>query len=350
MKYIYKITMAIALLMMSSTGFAAIGQYNIVLVHGFQPAQLKTRPDHDEVVRDGGDYWQNFWLQHADARIDWPAHERIEGKIASDYLWPALKTLSEQETCLSGCILVTHSTGDLVARYLLDNQENWLSNAGLEPLNIVGTFDFAGAGGGVELANIAVNVAEGGGWLNHAMKKAVSLWMGQMPTKDNIGVLNDLKVANARQLAMWPDNRVPRIRFVGNGSDFLGATSPFIPGSDDGVVAAHSACGAADADEFDSCSTKIEFDGKLDYVHKGVKRFMPLHYPLLMGDKYSHLTIFNPWYKGKVTATDPELVLGDNSRITVETVDKDGWFGKKYRFVRDSDRDTLSELVHALPQ
>ncbi|ODP96934.1 hypothetical protein BGL48_15275 [Salinivibrio sp. SS3] len=349
MKYIYK-ALCIVSLLLSTASFSAIGPYSVVLIHGFQPDQLQSRPDRDQVAVDGSDYWQNYWLQHADARIDWPAHERIEGKIASDYLWPALKTLSEQETCLSGCLLVTHSTGDLVARYLLDNQENWLTNAGLQPLNIVGTFDFAGAGGGVELANIAVNVTEGGGWLNHAMKKAVSLWMGQLPSKGNIGVLNDLKVANARQLAMWPDNRVPRIRFVGNGSDFLGATSPFIPGSDDGVVAAHSACGAADADAFDSCSTAIEFDGQLDYVHKGVRRFMPSHYPLLMGDKYSHLTIFNPWHKGKVTATDPELVLGDQSRIAVETVDEDGWFGKKYRFVRDSDRDTLSELVHALPQ
>ncbi|WP_102505866.1 hypothetical protein [Salinivibrio kushneri] len=349
MKNIYRVLLMLAAIF-SASAFAAIGPYKVVLIHGFQPDQLQSRPDHDQVAQDGANYWQDYWLQYADARIDWPAHERIEGKIASDYLWPALKRLSEQETCLSGCLLVTHSTGDLVARYLLDNQENWLTNAGLEPLNIVGTFDFAGAGGGVELANIAVNVTEGGGWLNHAMKKAVSLWMGQLPSKGNIGVLNDLKVANARQLAMWPDNRVPRIRFVGNGSDFLGATSPFIPGSDDGVVAAHSACGAADADAFDSCSTAIEFDGQLDYVHKGVRRFMPSHYPLLMGDKYSHLTIFNPWHKGKVTATDPELVLGDQSRIAVETVDEDGWFGKKYRFVRDSDRDTLSELVHALPQ
>lgn len=93
---------------------------------------------------------------------------------------------------------------------MLDNQANWLENAGLQPLNILATFDFAGAGGGSELGDLAINVAEGSGWVNGALQSAIKLWLGEIPNSANTGVLNDLKVANARQLAPIPDGRIPR--------------------------------------------------------------------------------------------------------------------------------------------
>jgi hypothetical protein len=131
--------------------------YKIVLIHGLQPQQLIS----DGNVTEGGEnYWQGYWNNRSDDRIDWPSYERVEGKIATDYLWPKLKSYSETNFCSPGCIFVTHSTGDLVARYLIENQETWLENAGLSPLNIVATFDIAGAGGGSELADLAVSVAQ----------------------------------------------------------------------------------------------------------------------------------------------------------------------------------------------
>ncbi len=90
MKQIYRALLMLAAVFSAST-FAAVGPYKVVLIHGFQPDQLQSRPDHEQVAQDGANYWQDYWLQYADARIDWPANERIEGKIASDYLWPALK-------------------------------------------------------------------------------------------------------------------------------------------------------------------------------------------------------------------------------------------------------------------
>ena len=128
---------------------AAVGGYPVVLVHGFQPANLADRPTGADVTSNGADYWAGFWLSRADARIDWPSQERITGKITTDYVWPKLQQLSRAGTCTSGCIFVSHSTGDLVTRYIIDNQALWLKNAGLQPLNIIASFDFAGAGGGV---------------------------------------------------------------------------------------------------------------------------------------------------------------------------------------------------------
>lgn len=327
---------------------AAIGDYKVVLIHGFQADQLQTKPASSQVETEGADYWKDYWMQYADARIDWPSHERVEGKIASDYVWPKLQELSRNGTCQPGCVLVTHSTGDLVARHLLDNQENWLTNAGLSPLNIVATFDFAGAGGGSELGDIVINITEGGGWTNSAMRYAISLWLGDMPSKNNTGVLNDLKVSNARQIAMLPDHRIPRIRFVGNGSDYLKATASFLPGKDDGVVAAHSSCGASSSGSFDSCSTSLAMDGKVASQSKGVASFMPNHYPFIMGNGYSHSEVIGSKYKGKVTSSNTSIALADGKSVSVDSYQENGWFGNKYIYVQDSQNDTMSEIAVGL--
>ncbi|MGN2672380.1 hypothetical protein [Aliivibrio fischeri] len=331
------------------SSFAALGDHPIILIHGFQAGQLQTKPNHDAVIADGKNYWQDYWLAKADDRIDWPSQERVAGKISTDYIWPKLQELSKNNTCKNGCILVTHSTGDLVARHLLDNQENWLTNAGLTPLKIIATFDFAGAGGGSELGDLAINISEGSGYLNAPLKYAMSLWLGEVPSPKNTGVLNDLKVANARQIAALPDNRIPRIRFVGKGSDYVGSTSPFLLGKDDGVVASHSSCGASEAGNFNSCSINVAFDGKLSPQANAVTQFMPFHYPMLMGDDYSHSGLISSKHQGKITAVNPTLTLQDGSVIKVETTDSAYWLtGNVYRYVNNSENATMSELVSEL--
>ncbi|PML82149.1 hypothetical protein [Enterovibrio norvegicus] len=333
----------------SFSTFAALGNHPVVLVHGLQPGQLASQPNADGVRADGEAYWEEFWLTRADERIDWPSQERIAGKISSDYIWPKLKQLSQNNTCANGCIFVTHSTGDLVTRYILDNQENWLLNEGLQPLNIISTFDFAGAGGGSELADLAVNVAEGGGVLNATLRLALSLWMGEIPNSENTGVLNDLKVSNARQIAPFPDARVPRVRFVGDDSEYFGVTSPFLPGHDDGVVSAHSACGASATGSFSSCSRSVAFDGKVANQSRGVSSFMPQHYPMLMGDGYGHGELIGNSHQGKVTAADSAISLGNGQTVSVNTSDSWSWWNwATFRYVDGSQNATMSELVSDL--
>ncbi|MBQ4811390.1 hypothetical protein J8M20_08580 [Pseudoalteromonas luteoviolacea] len=324
--------------------------YKTVLIHGFQAQQLFTI-DSGKLESDGEAYWADYWGALADERIDWPSFERVEGKIASDYLWPKLKSMSEQGTCIPGCILLTHSTGDLIARYIIDNQANWLENAGLQPLNIVATFDVAGAGGGSELADVAVNVANGAS--NPLTEAAIRAWLGRS-IGETLGVLNDLKVNNARQIASFPDSRTPRLRFVADGDLFLGATKLFLPGKDDSVVATHSACGANQAGSFDSCSLNIATDGKVTSQDKGVRHFLPYHYPMLMSDNYDHLSIIIDNAKGKVTAANTAIDIASNKRVAFDTYTKNEgfWLWKKqYTYVRNSDNQSMSALMFAaLPE
>ncbi|MCW8329896.1 hypothetical protein MD588_13885 [Photobacterium sp. SDRW27] len=338
-----------ALATLSCSANAAVGEHPVILIHGFQAGQLQTKPDSLEVETDGAAYWRDYWLAKADDRIDWPSHERVAGKISTDYIWPKLQELSRKQTCLKGCIFVTHSTGDLVARYMIDNQANWLENSGLQPLNIIATFDFAGAGGGSELGDLAINVAEGSGWINAGLKSAIKLWLGEIPDSKNTGVLNDLKVANARQLSPMPEGRVPRVRFTGDGSDFFQLTAGFLPGHDDGVVASHSSCGASRAGDFNSCSVSIAYDGKLAPQSNGVSDFMPDHYPLLMGEGYSHGGLISNAYSGQVTAAKPQVMLTNGKALTVNSTDEKYWLtGYYYRYVDGSENQTMSQLATEL--
>ena len=294
---------------------AAVGGYPVVLVHGLQPNQLASRPDASEVSSDGAAYWQAYWRDRADVRIDWPAHERVAGKIASDYVWPKLQQMSRNGTCANGCIFVSHSTGDLVTRYLIDNQALWLQNAGL---------------------------------IDFTLRLALAAWLGEIPNANTVGVLNDLRVNSARQLAAFPDSRVPRLRFVGAGSDYLGATGAFLPGEDDGVVASHSACGASTASSFNSCSRSIAFDGKLASQSYGVRNFMPYHYPLLMSEGYSHGGLIENRVQDEVTAASSSATYTNNDRLQFNTYDETrGWwiFSSRYRVVRNSDNTSMSALV-----
>jgi hypothetical protein len=328
----------------ATVGTVQAADYKYVLLHGFQPSQLQNRPDAATVTANGEAYWQDFWLQHASARIDWPSHERIEGKIATDYLWPKLQQMSRDNLCASGCVLVTHSTGDLVARYVLENQANWLRNAGLQPLNIIATFDFAGAGGGSELADLALNVADGKA--GSLMKRAVQAWLGFEPTRANVGVLNDLSVNTARALVSAPQNRVPRIRFIGGGTDYYWLTDSFLPGQDDGVVASHSSCGAAKPLAYVSCSNQVDLDGKIGSTSDAVTSFMPNHVPLLMALGYSHFAMVAAKTSGKYTTAASSVNYG-NGRLTIATKDeKARWpFSGTYRYVVDSAKTPLSALV-----
>ena len=342
---------ASVLTMALTTSFAANSkEYKTILIHGFQPAQLMNAAGTD-VVADGANYWSSYWDQLADERIDWPSYERIEGKIATDWIWPKLKQFSKSNLCDAGCVFVTHSTGDLVARYIIDNQANWLQNAGLEPLNIIATFDIAGAGGGSELADIAVSALSGTASWNPLVDAALEWWLGR-DINEAVGVLHDLKVNNARNLAALPDSRAPRLRFVADGDDFFGATSLFIRGNDDGVVATHSSCGASSVASYGSCSRAVDTDGRIASQNDAVSGFMANHYPMLMSENYSHNNIREGKHRGEVTVALNQVAIA-NKQVAFNTYDKTtgAWFWKKhYRFVNQSDQLSASELIYnAIP-
>lgn len=256
------LAVAIAGGLFAGTAQAQLAGHNVVLVHGFQQEDLADPPANLDAVKSAGeDYWRTFWLSRSDARVDWGSDGRVEGNIAQQ-AYQQLRQISRQGLCNDYCIVVSHSTGDLVTRYLLENQSRWLQAEGLQPLKILAAIDYSGAGGGTELADLAMSIAYNDSWYNWPLKQAVRAFTGIEPEPGKLGVVNDLQTNAARNLAVSPNN-VPRLRFVAGGSSYGGITKPFIAGTDDGVVPTHSACGATTSSGIDSCSSNLSLAGKV---------------------------------------------------------------------------------------
>lgn len=337
------------LVALTGTAHAQLAGKNVILVHGLQADDLSDNPANQQEIDQNGDaYWQAFWASRAEARIDWGSHERVEGRTA-ERAFQQMVEISQQGLCDQGCILVTHSTGDLVARYILANQERWLSNAGIEPLNIITALDFAGAGGGSELADLAVNAAYSDSWSDELVKQAVTAYLGTEPTPDNLGVLRDLQPSVARNLATSP-NSVPRLRFVGGGSDYYGLTGPFLPGTDDGVVALHSTCGGTQAGSYKSCVSDVALDGKRTSVEAPDSLYYN-HFPILMGEDVDHGDVINTESGNTLTYANNNLNFsGVAINFDTETYEKRPWWklwgsGDTFQVVTDSEQHSVSGLV-----
>lgn len=332
---------------------AAHGQIagkNVILVHGFQQGDLADAPDSQAEVNQRGDaYWQAFWASRAEARIDWASNERVQGGTA-ERAFDQMLAISQSGLCNDGCVLVTHSTGDLVARYILENQANWLQGAGAAPLNILTALDFAGAGGGTELADLAVNIAYSDNWYDYPVRAALGAFLGVDPEPGNLGVVNDLQPAVARNIGTSP-NAVPRLRFVGGGSSYGGITKPFIKGTDDGVVPLHSACGGASAGSYDSCIGNVNLDGKRTSVSAPGSRYYN-HYPVLMSKGINHGAVIDNSTGNAITyAYNNFSANGVAIDFNTYTYNKRAWWqlwgsGDTYQRVRDGEQFSMSGLVY----
>ncbi len=246
--------------------------------------------------------------------------------------------------------MVSHSTGDLVTRYLLENQARWLQADGLQPLKILAAIDYSGAGGGTELADLALNVAYNDSWYNWPLKQAVRAFTGITPEPGSLGVVNDLQTNTARNLAVSPNN-IPRLRFVAGGSSYGGITKPFIAGTDDGVVPTHSACGATSSNGIDSCSSNLSLAGKVS-SQNGPSDLYYNHFPILMNEGASHSGVL-----GSETGNISVPVVNDTTLnglrvdFASRTYNKRAWWqwwgsGDRYVEVPGSNQTDMSTLVY----
>lgn len=345
-----KIKMAItavcltAATLLSAQAQAQMAGKNVILVHGLQPAQLmRDSVTPQEVTSDGANYWSAFWGQYADDRLDWSSKSRLNADTAQR-AYNKVMQWARTGFCNNGCVLVTHSTGDLVTRYMLDQQDVWTEAAGLQPLNILAVFDFAGAGGGSELADLALDVAGSSSWLTAPIRAAVNAWLGFTVTPEKLGVLRDLRPAVARQTAMAP-NSVPRLRFVGGGSEYLGATGGFLPGTDDGVVSLHSSCGGNAIKAVDSCVGYRALDGEQTSVSAPDSLWYN-HYPVLMGSDTHHGGTIGNQSGVLLSYVNNNLNPGVNVSFATQTTTSGWWLWKStYNTVPGSDNQTMSNLV-----
>lgn len=335
-----KLLMLAAALLINGVAHAKLGGKNVVLVHGLQTSHLAGAPNDAGLQRDANEYWEDFWGPRAEAILYWSANERVAGGIKDD-MRAQIKRLEARGTCRSGCVFVTHSTGDLVLRDALTRLRQWGVNP--KKFKVIASLDFAGAGGGSELAQVAVNVATGGGVVNAVARSAVNLFLGFTPNRNNLGVLNDLRPAAARNIAI-SNQSVPRLRFVGSGDEFLRATKGFLEGFDDSVVAFHSACGARFVDSYESCSRSVRNNGVLRRSD-GPSSFYFNHFPVLMGENTDHFEAISNSRSGNMTTVVNNTTRG--VRLDFATTTRRQWWAgfRKVRRVRDGDRKSMSKNV-----
>jgi hypothetical protein len=342
--------MKLRLLVILAVSFFSLGAEaklagkNVVLVHGFQPGDLLNPPASTSVeINNANNYWSAYWGSRAEATLYWNSNQRVSGGI-KDSIKSQLQSLAAQGTCSNGCVFVTHSTGDLVLRYALTKLGQWgISTSQLKVLTVL---DFAGAGGGTEIADIAVSISQGSGLVNSAQKAAIDLFLGfSFDADDGVGVLNDLRPSTARATAV-SNNNYPRLRFVGAGWEYLGATKPFISGSDDSVVPLHSACGAASKSSYDSCSQSITTEGVITSVSAAPSSLWFNHYPILMGDDTNHSEAINNDRSGDFTTVVNNVYLGVNVDFAT-TTSREWWaWWKKVRTVNNGSSYSMSANVY----
>ncbi len=294
---------------------AQISDYDVLLVSGFQMNQLTNQPENANVVYDDSvEYWsQKYWGDKAEGYLAWDSSDRLEGVNGSAVeaaSWLAYY-VGQEGRCVSSnpCVLVTHSTGDLLVRYILANKESLLdgklSEAQIADIDVVSILDFAGAGGGTELASAAVTVFDGAssalivldsmiklvsGW---SLNDALSSWLGaDVSSVDALGIMNDLQPSTARSHATSSIDATPRLRFVGTGeySGYGWIANLILKGSGDSTVPLHSACGSASSGSYASCAKNVSIDGESVSV-SAPSNLWDYHYPTLMGENVDHSQI-----------------------------------------------------------
>ncbi len=338
------------------TSFAAIGNLKVVLVHGFQAEDLndshrsqKTSQygSYDNYLKYRAEnvYWTGPWRAKADAIIWWDSKERITDGIATDVKNQIAALANNSNFKGKPILLVTHSTGDLVARHALKRLGAWgISTSNFKVLAVM---DFAGAGGGTEIADIANDVANGSGWVNSAQKAAINAFMGFTPQPGKLGVLTDLRPTNARAIDSG-SSAYPRFRFVGTGWEYAGLTKPFLKGMDDSVVPLHSACMASTIGEYDSCSKTIANNGVITSVSKAPGAIWSNYFPILMGEKTHHGgTIGSQTGSEIATVNSSNTITKNNVKLTFATTTKTYWWsgGKQVRWVNSGSSKKMSDVV-----
>jgi hypothetical protein len=357
-KIIGKTFAGLVLASAAMSSFAAIDGMKVVLVHGFQAEDLDESHrsskanqygSYDNYLKHRAEntYWDGPWEGKADASIWWDSKERISGGIATDVKNQIKALASNNNFKGKPILLVTHSTGDLVTRHALKKLSSWgISSSNFK---VAAVMDFAGAGGGTEIADIANDIANGSGSVNSAQKAAINAFMGFTPAKGKLGVLTDLRPGNARSINSGA-SAYPRLRFVGTGWEFAGLTKPFLKGMDDSVVPLHSACMASSNGSYDSCSKSIANNGVIKSISKAPGSIWSNYHPIIMGEKTHHSgTIGSQTGSEFATVNSSNTITKNNVRMSYSTKTETKWWswGKKVRWINGGSNKKLSDVVIA---
>ncbi|MDN3648819.1 hypothetical protein QWZ13_07840 [Reinekea marina] len=348
-------------MLLLSMAHADVGGKNVILIHGFNPFHIVSPPS-DNGKADAMNYWKDinpaFVRQGGQNSniIHWPSHKRLTGSggIIS-IVQPQIQALLNENYCADQCVIVTHSTGDLVARFLVKNKTSIFGSAQASKLKIAAVIDLAGAGGGTELANFGVGISNGvnfGGSIISGLLEYAGFYFR---FGLDVGVMNDLQTSVARNHATNGFPAVPHLRVAGTGSEVFGfATHPIIHGADDSVVPLHSACGAAYASSYDSCSRDTRPDGKLTYVSKApsASQLYDYHYPIIMSEGIAHNEMQTNKTGNTMTSIRSVEATYKNGNaytqaINIDDYEKREWWDwwSKYRYISGSKSNSVSTML-----
>lgn len=293
-------------------------------------------------------------VDHVDFGFSYPMNKHIDEEGgAGRALYLHLKNKGK---CAESCVLFTVSTGDLVARYFIENQKYWAMEDGIEPFNVVATIDFVGAGGGVEALEFT-HLGELADFLFELLEG--------VPFSNFLGpVAQDLIPSHARNIATnFSSQRVPRFRVSANFLETIGAIFPFMPSLvNDGLVAAHSSCGVNKQALFiNSCDDDVNYYGETrgslipTIGPKDVGADLwDFHYPVIMASGlHNHGSVGLNIRQGDITYVDKKVNKGGvGFKFSVDDFEvwgpyypvKWGWKGRwpfRYWGVTKWDRDLL---------
>lgn len=335
--------------LISPVAEARIAGKNIIFVHGLQTSHLlqprgtlTAAQRRTDAISQAGIFAPNI-----DDYITYSSTERLQGNIQQE-LYSQVKSLESAGTCAQGCLLVTASTGDLVTRYMMSRLNAW--NIDSNRFRVLGTMDMVGAGGGSELADVAVTSLTGSNFLSAAARAAMSAWLGadlSGTTPAGLGVLNDLRPSVARSTAT-SNSAVPRVKIAGGGQIVaFNLTGAFIDGTDDGVVALHSACGARYQESIDSCSNSIRIDGRLASANGPSWGYYHNQFPILMAEDMAHTQSATSEPVGRLVAMNKGVNVGGIIISPAERQFTTGaWFWKKtYRIVNYNESTPLATYL-----
>lgn len=330
------------MLLMSVNAYATLAGKNVILVNGFRAGDLQQAPTSEAQLQALSEqYFDEFWTSRAEAHHFWSSADRVTGGI-KDQFRQHFEELERTGLCLNGCIYVTHSTGDLVLRDALSRLGQW--GIDTNRVKILLVLDLAGAGGGTELADVAATVADGGNLATSALRGVASAFLGFDIRNGNLGVLEDLRPARARSIATG-NNVYPRLRFAGEGTEFLGITKPFILGGDDSVVPLHSSCGSRTRDSFASCSRSVRINGELR-SSDGPSSLLFNHFVVLMGESTSHSNHISNQRDGELTTVVNNTTVGGvNIDFATTTRRRIQNFFRRVRIVDGSASRSMSSTI-----
>ncbi len=266
----------------------------------------------------------------------------------------------------NGCIVVTHSTGDLIMQYLEANKATLLNSNARNKFDVLAYVDLAGARGGTEGATVLYELANllngitsntvlspskqneidvANDWLNILFGSQGVAYLA--PGKQlQSGILYNLQATVARSTTLANPDQIPHLRVASAGDEPYGfITHLFIRGHDDSVVPLHSACGASTAGSYNSCVKNRTLDGKVTWFADAPRSYYPYHFPFIQSESLRHNG--HQW-DDKGHSMTPLItsrhIAGD---VDVSVSTKTTWdiFLNKYIRIRDAEQKTLAQVL-----